>query len=324
MSVPARVSIVEVGPRDGLQNEKVTLSPQIRAELISRLAAAGLSRIEAGSFVSLTAVPQMAHTDETLALAPRQNVRLSVLVPNLRGLAAALAAGADEIAVFAAASETFSKRNINCSIEESLTRYAKVVAEARRYGVMARGYISCVLGCPYEGEVDSGRVASVASALLEMGCFEVSLGDTIGVGAPLPARRMVERVARVAALDKIAVHFHDTYGQALANIFACLEVGVSVVDSSVAGLGGCPFAPGAAGNVATEDVVYMLARMDVETGVSLDRLLEAGAFACRELKRAPASRVAQAYAVRCVPSGAAIRPEPLRDADLPKSFGATD
>ncbi|MGZ9409430.1 MAG: hydroxymethylglutaryl-CoA lyase, partial [Methylocystis sp.] len=210
-----------------------------------------------------------------------------------------LAAGADEIAVFAAASETFSKRNINCSIEESLTRYAKVVAEARRYGVMARGYISCVLGCPYEGEVDSGRVASVASALLEMGCFEVSLGDTIGVGAPLPARRMVERVARVAPLDKIAVHFHDTYGQALANIFACLEVGVSVVDSSVAGLGGCPFALGAAGNVATEDVVYMLERMDVETGVSLDRLLEAGAFACRELKRAPASRVAQAYAARC-------------------------
>ncbi|PPC96302.1 MAG: hydroxymethylglutaryl-CoA lyase [Methylocystis sp.] len=319
MSVPANVSIVEVGPRDGLQNEKVMLSPQIRAELISRLAAAGLSRIEAGSFVSPTAVPQMAHTDETLALAPRQNVRLSVLVPNLRGLAAALSAGADEIAVFAAASETFSKRNINCSIEESLTRYAKVVAEARRYGVMARGYISCVLGCPYRGEVDSGRVASVASALLEMGCFEVSLGDTIGVGAPLPARRMVERVARVAPLDKIAVHFHDTYGQALANIFACLEVGVSVVDSSVAGLGGCPFAPGAAGNVATEDVVYMLERMGVETGVSLDRLLEAGAFACRELRRAPASRVAQAYAARC-----GSPTEAPCDADLPESFDATD
>jgi isopropylmalate/homocitrate/citramalate synthase len=170
---------------------------------------------------------------------------------------------------------------------------------------MARGYISCVLGCPYEGVVDTGRVASVASALLEMGCFEVSLGDTIGVGAPLPARRMVERVARVAPLDKIAVHFHDTYGQALANIFACLEVGVGVVDSSVAGLGGCPFAPGAAGNVATEDVVYMLQRMDIETGVSLDRLLDAGAFACAQLNRAPASRVAQAYAAkRCCPGDA--------------------
>ncbi|MBM3624492.1 MAG: hydroxymethylglutaryl-CoA lyase, partial [Alphaproteobacteria bacterium] len=261
MSVPSCVSIVEVGPRDGLQNEKLALSPHVRAELISRLAAAGLTRIEAGSFVSPTAVPQMARTEEVLALAPRQNLRLSALVPNLRGLSDAIAAGADEIAVFAAASETFSKRNINCSIEESLERYAEVVAEARRHGVMARGYVSCVLGCPYEGEVDSGRVVAVAGALFDMGCFEVSLGDTIGVGAPLPARRLVEQVARVVPLEKLAVHFHDTYGQALANIFACLEVGVSVVDSSVAGLGGCPFAPGAAGNVATEDVVYMLERM---------------------------------------------------------------
>lgn len=299
MSVPSRVSIVEVGPRDGLQNEKLTLPPQVRAELINRLAAAGLTRIEAGSFVSPTAVPQMAHTDETLALVPKQDLRLSVLVPNLRGLSDALAAGADEIAVFAAASETFSKRNINCSIEESLERYAEVVAKARRCGLMARGYVSCVLGCPYEGAVDGARVVSVAGALLEMGCFEVSLGDTIGVGAPLPARRLVERVARVAPLDKIAVHFHDTFGQALANIFACLETGVSVVDSSVAGLGGCPFAPGAAGNVATEDVVYMLQRMDIETGVSLDRLIEAGAFACAQLDRAPTSRVALAYGAKC-------------------------
>jgi isopropylmalate/homocitrate/citramalate synthase len=299
MSVPSRISIVEVGPRDGLQNEKLALPPHVRAELISRLAAAGLTRIEAGSFVSPTAVPQMARTDKVLALAPNKNLRLSVLVPNLRGLSDAIAAGADEIAVFAAASETFSKRNIHCSIEESLKRYAEVVAEARRHGVMARGYISCVLGCPYEGDVDSGRVVAVAGALFDMGCFEVSLGDTIGVGAPLPARRLVEQVARVVPLEKLAVHFHDTYGQALANIFACLEVGVCVVDSSVAGLGGCPFAPGAAGNVATEDVVYMLERMDVETGVSLDRLLEAGAFACAQLNRAPASRVAQAYAAKC-------------------------
>ncbi len=298
MSVSSSVTIVEVGPRDGLQNEKLTLSPQIRAELINRLAAAGLTRIEAGSFVSPTAVPQMAHTDQTLALVSKQNLRLAVLVPNLRGLADAIAAGAEEIAVFAAASETFSKRNINCSIEQSLERYAAVVAGARRRGVMARGYVSCVLGCPYEGAVDGAAVANVAGALLEMGCFEVSLGDTIGVGAPLQARRLVERVAAVAPLDKIAVHFHDTYGQALANIFACLEAGVRVVDSSVAGLGGCPFAPGAAGNVATEDVVYMLQRMDIETGVSLDRLLAAGAFACAQLNRAPASRVAQAYAAK--------------------------
>ncbi|MGE0195192.1 MAG: hydroxymethylglutaryl-CoA lyase, partial [Methylocystis sp.] len=208
MSVPQRVSIVEVGPRDGLQNEQRTLSPQIRAELIDRLAAAGLTRIEAGSFVSSAVVPQMAHTDEVLALASNPNLRLSALVPNLRGVSAALAAGAKEIAVFAAASETFSKRNINCSIEESLTRYAEVVAEARRHGVITRGYVSCVLGCPYEGDVDSGRVASVAGALLEMGCFEVSLGVTIGVGAPHPARRMVERVARVVPLEKLAAHIH--------------------------------------------------------------------------------------------------------------------
>ncbi|MGD9539417.1 hydroxymethylglutaryl-CoA lyase [Methylocystis sp.] len=299
MSLSSRVSIVEVGPRDGLQNEKVTLSPRVRAELINRLGAAGLTRIEAGSFVSPTAVPQMAHTDETLALVLKKDLRLAVLVPNLRGLSDALSAGAKEIAVFAAASETFSKRNINCSIEESLERYAKVVAEARRHDVLARGYVSCVLGCPYEGVVDGVAVASVASALLEMGCFEVSLGDTIGVGAPLQARRLVERVARVAPLDRIAVHFHDTYGQALANIFACLEVGVEVVDSSVAGLGGCPFAPGAAGNVATEDVVYMLQRMDIETGVSLERLLAAGTFACAQLDHAPASRVAQAYGAKC-------------------------
>jgi isopropylmalate/homocitrate/citramalate synthase len=305
MSIPSRVSVVEVGPRDGLQNEKLTLSPQVRAELIDRIAAAGLTRIEAGSFVSPTIVPQMAHTDRTLALVSKQNLRLAVLVPNLRGLIDALAAGAGEIAVFAAASETFSKRNINCSIEESLERYAAVVAEARRHGVMARGYVSCVLGCPYEGAVDGAAVASVAGALLEMGCYEASLGDTIGVGAPLQARRLVERVAKIAPLDKLAVHFHDTYGQALANIFACLEVGVGVVDSSVAGLGGCPFAPGAAGNVATEDVVYMLQRMDIETGVSLDRLLDAGAFACAQLNRAPASRVAQAYAAkRCCPGDA--------------------
>lgn len=319
MNIPSRVAIVEVGPRDGLQNEKVTLSPQVRAELIDRLAAAGLTRIEVGSFVSPAAVPQMAHSDETLALVSKQHLRLAVLVPNLRGLSDALDAGAKEIAVFASASETFSKRNINCSVEESLQRYADVVAKARRHGVIARGYVSCVLGCPYEGAVDGAAVASVAGALMEMGCFEVSLGDTIGVGAPLQARRLVERVARIVPLEKIAAHFHDTFGQALANIFACLEVGVSIVDSSVAGLGGCPFAPGAAGNVATEDVVYMLQRMDIETGVSLDRLLAAGAFACARLNHPPASRVAQAYGAQAVNADSLSKscaatdlPQPLR------------
>lgn len=300
MSIPARVCLVEVGPRDGLQHERAILSPQRRAELIDRLAAAGLSRVEAGSFVSPQAVPQMAGTAETFAMVLKDSARLSALVPNRRGLEAALNAGVREIAVFAAASESFSQRNINCSIDESLDRYERIVAEAARHGVISRGYVSCALGCPYEGDVDMERVASVSRAFVDMGCFEVSLGDTIGVGAPLGARSLVERVAREIPLEKIAVHFHDTYGQALANIFACLEIGVTVVDSSVAGLGGCPFAPGAAGNVATEDVIYMLDGMGVETGVDLHRLLKAGDYACRLLRREAASRVAKAYAVRRV------------------------
>lgn len=298
MSIPSRVSIVEVGPRDGLQNERAILSPQIRAEFVTRLAAAGLSRIEAGSFVSRQAVPQMAGTDQLFALVRGDSLRLSALVPNPRGLEDALAAGVREIAVFAAASESFSQRNINCSISESLERYARVVAEAAKHGVIARGYVSCALGCPYEGEVDSARVAAIARAFIEIGCFEISLGDTIGVGTPLRARGLVERTARDIPLEKIAVHFHDTYGQALANILACLEAGVAIVDSSVAGLGGCPFAPGAAGNVATDDVVYMLRGMGVETGVDLDRLVEAGVFACRQLRRTTSSRVALAYLAR--------------------------
>lgn len=302
MSIPPCVSIVEVGPRDGLQNERTILSPQIRAEFVARLASAGLSRIEAGSFVSPQAVPQMAGTDQLFALVHGDTLRLSALVPNLRGLENALAAGVREIAVFAAASESFSQRNINCSVTESLDRYAAVVAEAAKQGVIARGYVSCALGCPYEGEIDSAQVAAIARAVVEMGCFEISLGDTIGVGTPLRARSLIERTARDIPLEKIAVHFHDTYGQALANILACLEAGVAIVDSSVAGLGGCPFAPGAAGNVATEDVVYMLHGMGVETGVDLDRLVEAGAFACRQLRRTTSSRVAQAYLARSAES----------------------
>ncbi|HYA80271.1 MAG TPA: hydroxymethylglutaryl-CoA lyase [Methylocystis sp.] len=297
MAIPQKVEIVEVGPRDGLQNEAATVSVDDRARLVELLAQAGLRRIEAGSFVSEKSVPQMAATADVfgrLQLAPK--VRLSALVPNLRGLNAALAAEVKEIAVFAAASETFSKRNINCSIAESLERYAAVAAEAKHRRVLLRGYVSCALGCPYEGAVAPERVAAVARDLAALGCDEISLGDTIGVGTPLQARGLVERVAREIGLARVAVHFHDTYGQALANIFACLEAGVAVIDSSVAGLGGCPYAPGASGNVATEDVVYMLDGLGVETGVDLDVLLRASAFITGRLGKPPASSVAKAAA----------------------------
>jgi isopropylmalate/homocitrate/citramalate synthase len=297
MSIPKRVEIVEVGPRDGLQNETAILPVEAKVELVEALARAGLERIEAGSFVSPKAAPQMASTGDVLrALGPRPELRLSVLAPNLRGLVDALAAGAGEIAVFAAASETFSLRNINCTIAQSLDRYAEVVAEAARHGVRARGYVSCALGCPYEGAVAPAQVAAVARALKQMGCFEMSLGDTIGVGTPLAARALVERVAKEVGMDNLAVHFHDTYGQALANIFACLEVGIAVVDSSVAGLGGCPYAPGASGNVATENVVYMLDGLEVNTGVDLHDLVRAGNLVAQRLGRPTASAVARAFA----------------------------
>ena len=296
MSYPARVRVVEVGPRDGLQNEKTAIPLGTKVALIERLAAAGLTTIEAGSFVSARWVPQMADTAELLALLPaRQGVSYPVLVPNLRGLEQALATGrVEEIAVFGAASESFSQRNINCSIAESLRRFEPVVAQALAHGLRVRGYVSCVLGCPYEGEVDAGAVTRVAAALAGMGCYEISLGDTIGTGTPLKARRMVEAVAATVPMDRLALHFHDTYGQALANILACLELGVSVVDSAVAGLGGCPYAPGATGNVATEDVVYMLHGMGIETGLDLDRLCEAGTMISSALGRETASRVAKA------------------------------
>lgn len=299
MTLPARVRVVEVGPRDGLQNEPVAAPVEVRVALIDLLAVAGLKSIEAGSFVSAKSVPQMARTEEVLMRAkPRAHVRLSVLVPNLRGLDAALAAGAREIAVFAAASETFSKKNLNCSIAESLDRYRIVVEAAKSHGLATRGYVSCVLGCPYEGNVETSRVTAVAQELHDIGCYEISLGDTIGVGTPLRARKLVEAVARGVSLERLAVHFHDTYGQALANIFACLETGVAVVDSSVAGLGGCPHAPGATGNVATEELVYMLDGLGVETGVDLDALLKAGAYISHQLGREPTSRVARAYAAK--------------------------
>ena len=299
MALPETVELVEVGPRDGLQNEPRNLPAAVKVELIERLAAAGCRVIEAGAFVSPKWVPQMADTAEVLAkLQRRPGVRYPVLVPNLKGLERALAAGVEEIAVFGAASEAFTQRNINCSIAESLDRFAPVCAQARASGLRVRGYVSCVLGCPYEGRVGAARVAEVAAALHGMGCDEVSLGDTIGVGTPLRARAMVEAVAAQVPLERLAVHFHDTYGQALANILACLEVGVATVDAAVAGLGGCPYAKGASGNVASEDVVYLLNGLGIETGIDLDRLAASGAFICKALGRAPASKVALALAGR--------------------------
>ena len=297
MSIPASVRIVEVGPRDGLQNEPGMVPLEAKVTLIEALADAGLRSIEAGSFVSPKWAPQMAGTSEVIArLKPRQGVRYPVLVPNLQGLDRALASGVQEIAVFAAASESFSRKNINCSIEDSFARFAPVLERALAAGLQVRGYVSCVLGCPYEGPVAPAAVAEVAGRLASMGCYEISLGDTIGVGTPLQARRMIERVAGTVPVGKLAAHFHDTRGQALASIFACLELGVSVVDSSVAGLGGCPYARGATGNVATEDVVYMLDGMGVETGVDLGRLCEAGAGICAALGREMASRNGRAWA----------------------------
>jgi len=293
MQLPEKVKIVEVGPRDGLQNESQQVPVETKIELINRLGAAGLSVIEAGSFVSPKWVPQMTASGEVLqGVDQLAGVSYPVLVPNMRGLDSALEAGAREIAIFAAASERFTQKNINCTIEESIGRYTQVVERALAEGLRVRGYVSCVLGCPYEGEIDPEAVADVAARLYDLGCYEISLGDTVGVGTPVKAQRMIERVARVVPLEKLAAHFHDTYGQALANLLAVLQMGVSVIDSSVAGLGGCPYARGASGNVATEDVIYMLHGMGLETGVDLEKLLEAGRFICDFLQRHPASKVA--------------------------------
>jgi hydroxymethylglutaryl-CoA lyase len=295
VALPKRVRIVEVGPRDGLQNEKQVVSTETKIEFIRKLAASGLKTIEATAFVSPKWVPQMAdHAEVLRALDHSAGVVYPVLVPNMRGYEAAVAAGAREVAVFAAASETFSQKNINCSIAESLERFAPVFAAANSAGIRVRGYVSCLLGCPYEGAVAPERVADVAAKLYESGCYEISLGDTIGVGTPVRTQRLIETVSNRVPIHHLAGHFHDTYGQALANIFAALEMGVSVFDSSVSGLGGCPYAPGAAGNVATEDLLYMLNGMEIETGVDLNRLLAAGAFICDQLNRTPQSRVARA------------------------------
>ena len=297
--LPQRVKIVEVGARDGLQNEARTLPVKTRVELIRLLGDAGLTAIEVGSFVSAKRVPQMAQSGEVLkSLAQLPGVSYPALVPNLKGLDAAMECGATEVAVFAAASEAFSRRNINCGIAQSIERFADVVARALSAGLRVRGYVSCALGCPYQGEVAPGEVARVSGLLRDLGCYEISLGDTIGVGTPGNAHAMLERVAEDIPLAQLAAHFHDTYGQALANIYAALQLGVRVFDASVAGLGGCPYAKGASGNVATEDLVYMLDGLGIHSGVSLPKLLRAGDYICAKLSRDNHSKAAVALSAR--------------------------
>ena len=293
------VRIVEVGPRDGLQNEAREVPTAVKLELIERLAGAGLPAVEATAFVSPKWVPQMAdHTEVLERIRRKPGVSYPVLTPNLTGFEAARAAGATEVAVFGAASEAFSRRNINCSIAESLERFAPIVSQAQNSGIKVRGYVSCVLGCPYEGDIAPQRVAQVAGALHEMGCYEISLGDTIGVGTPAKARAMIAACAERVPLARLAGHYHDTYGQALANIYASLEAGVSTFDASVAGLGGCPYAAGASGNVATEDVVYMLHGLGAQTGVDLDALVATGQWICGILGREPSSKVNRALSAK--------------------------
>jgi hydroxymethylglutaryl-CoA lyase len=299
MSLPHFVKLVEVGPRDGLQNEPGRVALADKIEWIDRLSACGLKVIEAGSFVNAKRVPQMADTAEVLAaIARRPGVRYPVLVPNMKGFEDARTAGADQVAVFVAASETFSRRNTNCTVAESLERIKPVCEAAKKAGIEVRGYISCVLGCPYEGSIDPATVARLAQALYGMGCHEISLGDTIGVGTPKQAQSLIDAVAAHVPLQHLAAHFHDTYGQALANLLAVMERGVAIIDSSTAGLGGCPFAPGASGNVASEDVLYMLDGLGIETGVELSALIDAGRFICDRLGRPPESRVSRAIARR--------------------------
>lgn len=296
---PKAVRIVEVGPRDGLQNETaVPLSAKIA--LVNALADAGLATIETGSFVSPKWVPQMADSAAVFAGINRKaGVRYSALTPNLQGYQAAIAAKADEVAIFAAASEAFSQKNINCSISESLERFAPVMAQAKADGIAVRGYVSCVVGCPYQGDVEPAEVARVAKALLDMGCYEISLGDTIGVGTPIKVLAMLDAVLAVVPVAQLAVHFHDTYGQALTNIYAALSRGITVIDSAVAGLGGCPYAVGASGNVATEDVVYLLTGLGISHGVELQSLARAGAAIASALGKTSSSKVGLALQAKC-------------------------
>jgi len=297
MALPSAVRIVEVGPRDGLQNEVRIISTAVKLELIERLGRAGLKTIEATAFVSPRWAPQMAdHAAVLSGVVRKAGVSYPVLVPNLSGFEAARAAGALEVAVFGSASEAFSQKNINCSVGESLDRFARVLEAARLAGIRVRGYVSCALGCPYEGEVAPDKVAAMAARMYELGCYEISVADTIGVGTPGKTRAMLAAVAERVPTAKLAGHFHDTYGQALVNIYAALECGVAVFDSSVAGLGGCPYAAGASGNVASEDLVYMLDGLGIASGVDLDALIDAGEYICNALGTRTRSRTARARA----------------------------
>jgi hydroxymethylglutaryl-CoA lyase len=302
MSLPNSVRLVEVGPRDGLQNEKQPISVADKVRLVDDLTAAGLSYVEVGSFVSPKWVPQMAGSAEVFAAIQRKpGITYAALTPNLKGFEAALEAKVEEVAVFAAASETFSQKNINCSIADSLQRFVPLMEAAKAANVRVRGYVSCVLGCPYDGEIAPEQVASVARELYAMGCYEVSLGDTIGTGTAGKTRALFEQVGRDIPRERLAGHFHDTYGQALANIYASLLEGIHVFDSSVAGLGGCPYAKGATGNVASEDVLYLLQGLGIETGVDMDKLIAAGQRICEVLGKANGSRVARAFLSRQAP-----------------------
>ncbi|MDR7092052.1 hydroxymethylglutaryl-CoA lyase [Cellvibrio fibrivorans] len=295
MNLPKKVRIVEVGPRDGLQNEKQAIPTVAKIQLIENLVDAGLTYIEAGSFVNPKWVPQMADSGDVFAgIARKSGVTYAALTPNLQGYERALAVNANEVAIFAAASEAFSQKNINCSISESIQRFETLINAAKAQQIPVRGYISCVVGCPYSGAVDVQTVANIAKELLAMGCYEISLGDTIGVGTAGQIKHLIETLARDIPIEKIAAHMHDTYGQALVNIYAALEMGVSVIDSSVAGLGGCPYAVGATGNVATEDVVYLLNGLGIEHGVNLEKLIYAGNTISTALNRSSNSRVAKA------------------------------
>jgi hydroxymethylglutaryl-CoA lyase len=293
---PQRVKIVEVGPRDGLQNEKQLITAQDKIALINKLADAGLKTIESGSFVSPKWVPQMAtSTDVFNGLTRQHDVSYAALTPNLKGFEAAIAADADEVAIFGAASEGFSQKNINCSIAESLVRFEPVMSAAKKANIPVRGYVSCVIACPYDGDIEPEQVADVAEKLFNMGCYEISLGDTIGVGTAASVQKMLQAVSARIPKEKLAVHFHDTYGQALTNIYTALQNGIAVIDSAIAGLGGCPYAKGASGNVATEDVVYLLNGLGIESGIDFKKLLTAGWFISDVLGKAPISKVSTAF-----------------------------
>jgi len=295
-NLPAQVKIVEVGPRDGLQNEVTPVNASDKITLIEKLTDAGIKYIESGSFVSPKWVPQMATSTEVFEKLNRaKEVTYAALTPNMRGFEAAMAVNANEVAIFGAASESFSQKNINCSIEESLERFTPIITAAKNANIKVRGYVSCALGCPYEGDITPEQVAKVAMKLYQMGCYEISLGDTIGVGTPANVTKMIQAVSARVPMDKLAVHFHDTYGQALTNIYAALQMGVTTIDSAIAGLGGCPYAQGASGNVATEDVVYMLNGLGIKTSINFNQLLEAGWFISEKLGKAPISKVSSAY-----------------------------